>query len=41
MAEAFRRENVDPNFDWATYYGQGVSSLVHARAGEQGTGFCV
>ena len=30
MAEAFRRENVDPNFDWAAYYGRGVH--LHLRS---------
>ncbi|CAE7261135.1 unnamed protein product [Symbiodinium pilosum] len=32
MAEAFRRENVDPNFDWATYYGQGFDLLAPSYA---------
>mmetsp|Transcript_36994 Transcript_36994/g.68965 ORF Transcript_36994/g.68965 Transcript_36994/m.68965 type:complete len:342 (-) Transcript_36994:242-1267(-) len=28
MAEAFRRENVDPNFDWAGHYGRGFDLLA-------------
>ncbi|CAE7320130.1 ALKBH2 [Symbiodinium natans] len=28
MAEAFRRENVDPCFDWAAYYGEGFDILA-------------
>ena len=31
MAEAFRRENVDPFFDWAAHYGEGDLDGIRNR----------